>query len=124
MKPDRSDSSRSESSFAQFEGLLQLARAEKVSEVEVVNKVMAQIHQEELASRRSSKDVSAVLRSPTDDFWGRVDTGLRSGIWAAAASAALMLFSIWWGYSSLQLLSDPTGMWIRSPSLAWRAIDI
>lgn len=123
MKPDRSNSG-GESLLAEFEGLLHLARAEKFPEVEVVNAVMEQIHQEEFASRRPSKNVTFALKSHTDGLWGRIDAALRSGIWAAAASAALMLFSIWWGYSSLQLLSDPTGMWIRSPSLAWRAIDI
>lgn len=123
MKPDRSNSG-SESRLAEFEGLLHLARAEKFPEVEVVNAVMEQIHQEEFASRHTFENVTVVLSRQTDNLWGRNDAGLRSGIWAAAASAALMLFSIWWGYSSLQLLSDPTGMWIRSPSLAWRAIDI
>ncbi|ADG67090.1 hypothetical protein Plim_1256 [Planctopirus limnophila DSM 3776] len=123
MKPDRSNFG-SESPLAEFEGLLHLARAEKIPEVQVVDAVMEQIHQEEFASRYATKNATFALKSHTDGLWGRVDAGLRSGIWAAAASAALMLFSIWWGYSSLQFLSDPTGMWIRSPSLAWRAIDI
>ncbi|MBA4029738.1 MAG: hypothetical protein C0478_02320 [Planctomyces sp.] len=124
MKNNSSHPADEAERFAHFEQLTRQARNESPPRIDVVASVMGRIAREERESFRRFPLLASPPRGSRLEEGGWFDLGLRGSAWAAAASAALMLFSVWWGYSSLQMLSDPAGMWVRSPSLAWRALDV